>query len=385
MRHATRITYCGNVHPAEDVAGFLATLREFAAPVAAHCQAAGRGFGIGGWWNAAVAAAMAHDRAAQQQARETLARLGLSLWTLNVFPFGGFHDPVVKTAVYRPDWATEERLDYTRNAAAGAAALVARGSEIPLSTLPLGYRGPGDPPPDLRVMARNLVRAASALAALEDRTGVRCTLALEPEPCCLLETCSQVADFLERWVFDEGAWTTVPEAVLRRHLGVCVDLCHLAVVGEDPLAALADLAARRIAVAKIQVSVCLEARSPEGLAGLLDYAEPRYLHQTVAATGARALDLAEVAERRAEFSAGGRIRTHFHMPLWWDQDGPLGSTRAEVARVLGSLAPPVPLLEVETYTWPVLRGLAGEEPLVRRLCRELDFAAACLGGAAGRK
>ena len=40
------------------------------------------------------------------------------------------------------------------------------------------------------------------------------------------------AAFLERWLFDEGAWTTVPERVLRRHLGVCVDLCHLAVVGD---------------------------------------------------------------------------------------------------------------------------------------------------------
>jgi hypothetical protein len=179
----------------------------------------------------------------------------------------------------------------------------------------------------------------------------------------------------------------VPERVLRRHLGVCVDLCHLAVVGEDPLRALADLRTRGIAVPKIQVSACLELRDASALDRLLAFAEPRYLHQTAARSGARALDLPDVARRRAEFARpdAGVVRSHYHVPLFWDDAGPLGSTQREVARVLRALAAgpdPLPLLEVETYTWSVLGDFAGQAPLHRHLQRELDQVASWLAAPA---
>lgn len=384
-----RLTYCGNVHPAPDLGAVEVALREHTAPVARAARAAGRTFGIGSWWPATLAAQLAADPAALARLRELLGELDLPLWTLNVFPHGGFHDDVVKTAVYRPDWAHEDRLAYTRQCAEIGAALLPAGCELPLSTLPLGYCGPGDAGPDLRLMARNLARCASAFAAIEQQTGVCCVLALEPEPDCLLETAAATAAFLERWLFDEGAWTTVSERVLRRHLGVCVDLCHLAVVGEDPLTALADLRARGIAVPKIQVSACLELRDPNALDRLLAFAEPRYLHQTrslhqnVAANGPRALDLPDVARRRAEFvrPGAGVVRSHYHVPLFWDDAGALGSTQREVARVLRALAAgpdPLPLLEVETYTWSVLGDFAGRAPLHQHLQRELDQVASWL-------
>jgi sugar phosphate isomerase/epimerase len=377
-----RLTYCGNVHPAPDLLALSAALREHTAPVAAAARAAGRAFGLGGWWPAPLVERLAADAGARAELAAELRSLQLPLWTLNVFPFAGFHDAVVKTAVYRPDWGCEERLAYTRQCAAIGAAMSSPGSVLPLSTLPLGYRGAGEPAADLRRMARNLARAASALAAIEQDTGVCCVLALEPEPDCLLETCAATAAFLERWVFDEGAWLTVPEPLLRRHLGVCVDLCHLAVVDEEPLAALRDLRARGIAVPKIQVSACLELRDGRELDRLLAFDEPRYLHQTAAAAGGpRALDLAAVAARREQFARAGRLRSHYHVPLFWDAPGALGSTRSEVERVLRALAAgpePLPLLEVETYTWSVLGDFAGQGPLHRHLQRELDQVAAWL-------
>ena len=378
-----RLTYCSNVHAAPDLAAHLEALRQHSAPVAAAARAAGREFGLGAWWPADLAQRLHRDEAAREQLRAAMAAHQMPLWTLNVFPYGNFHDDVVKTAVYRPDWGSEERLQYTRTCAEVAAALVPAGAEVPMSTLPLGYRGPGADEPDLRLMARNLARCASTFAAIEARTGVRCVLALEPEPDCLVETVAATAAFLERWLFDESAWTTVAEDVLRRHLGVCVDLCHLAVVGEDPVAALADLRDRGIAVPKIQVSSCLEVREPAGLDRLLAFDEPRYLHQTAALNGLRVLDLDEVARRREEFAAAGRIRSHYHVPLYWDESGAFGSTRAEVERALRAVAKtpgPAPLLEVETYTWSVLEGFDAGEPLASRLIRELDFAASCLRG-----
>ncbi|MGE3172701.1 MAG: metabolite traffic protein EboE [Planctomycetota bacterium] len=383
MTSAPRLTYCGNVHAADDVDGWLAGLDLHAAPVARAAAAAGRAFGLGAWWPAPVAAAIAGDPAVRDRVAAHLHARGLVPWTLNVFPFAGFHDAVVKTAVYAPDWETEERLLYTRHCAEAVAALVPAGSVVPLSTLPLGYRAPGAGA-DLRRMARNLARAASMLAAVRERTGVHCVLALEPEPFCLLESCAQAAEFLEQWMFEEGAWPTVPAAALRAHLGVCVDLCHLFVIGEDPVAAISDLQRRGIAVPKVQVSSCLEVRAADGLDRLLGFDEPRYLHQTVAAAGPRALDLDGVRRDRDRFAdalRGGPVRTHYHMPIWWDEDGAFGSTRAALDRALRALRSlrPAPVFEVETYTWSVLGDFGGAEPLAVRLARELDHAAKLLG------
>jgi sugar phosphate isomerase/epimerase len=375
------LTYCGNVHPAPDLGAVIAALREHASPVAAAARAAGREFGIGAWWPMDLAATLAADRRERDRLAVELWDLDLPLWTLNAFPFAGFHDQAVKTAVYRPDWGTEERLHYTRTCAEVAASLVPKGTVLPISTLPLGHRRPGDEPADLRLMARNLARCASAFAAIEDATGVCCVLALEPEPDCLLETCAGTAAFLEKWLFEEGAWTTVPADVLRRHLGICVDLCHLAVVGEEPLGAIADLRARGINLPKVQVSACLEARGADGLDRLLAFDEPRYLHQTVADGGPRALDLGEVASRKSEFQQHARVRSHYHVPVFWDDPGSLGSTRSEAGRALRGLAhsgQPLPLLEVETYTWNVLGDFAGVAPLSERIVRELDWVATSL-------
>ena len=362
----TRVTYCGNVHPAENLPSWLEGVERYSAAVAKQQPGV---FGLGAWWNATVARELSRDEAVLRNTRARLEELGVRIWTLNVFPYGSFHDDRVKESVYRPDWSEPERLRYTLDAARAVQEFVPSGSVVPLSTLPVGYGKT-----DRGAAAHALAEVAGELAIMERETGVRCVVALEPEPFCVLETVTQASSFLENEVFTMSN-VAADEAAMRSHLGVCVDLCHLAVVREDALAALADLAARGIAVPKIQVSSCLELRDPAGLPRLLDFDEPRYLHQTVAESGLRALDLSEVRRRSDEFAAAGRLRTHFHMPIFWDDDGALGSTRSEVERVLAGLGEQPPLLEVETYTWSVLdRDVVGEHDLVEGLCRELAFA-----------
>ncbi len=317
-----RITYCGNVHPATDLEQWFESVETMTLPIAEARRAAGKPFGLGTWWNAGTLEALNENPAQIQRVKEFLSNKELPLWTVNAFPYGSFHDAAVKTAVYQPDWADEARVLFTRHAAEVVGRIGEPGSVVPMSTLPLGYETG-----DRRVMARNLVRAASHLHAMAEYHGVQIVLALEPEPFCLLETVAETIDFLEEWVFRAGGWT-VPEGVLRRHLGVCVDLCHMAVVREDAVAAIAELAAHDIQCAKIQVSACPELRDPAGsLEQLLAFDEPVYLHQTVADSGARALDLPEVSKRRTEFEAASSVRTHFHTPIFWDTEAARGAAR----------------------------------------------------------
>ncbi|MEK8227556.1 hypothetical protein NKG05_17775 [Oerskovia sp. M15] len=95
-------------------------------------------------------ASLAHRLSASPRAAEDLARLratlaehGLQVHTLNAFPYGGFHDDVVKLAVYSPTWADAERLAYTLECAEVLAALLPDGVDGSISTLPLAWREPG--------------------------------------------------------------------------------------------------------------------------------------------------------------------------------------------------------------------------------------------------
>src|SRR5207247_253679 len=73
------------------------------------------------------------------------------------------------------------------------------------------------------------------------------------------------------------------EHALRRHLGICLDACHLAVEYESPLQAMRELTAAGIAIPKIQLSAGLRLpdASPERCRALSAFAEEVYLHQVV--------------------------------------------------------------------------------------------------------
>ena len=362
------LAYCSNVHPAEDVDGVIDQLERFAVPVR---EALGwPRLGIGLWLAADAAAALAQDAGGRDRLRAALDAGGLEVVTLNGFPYGGFHDPVVKRAVYRPDWADPRRVAYTRDLAVVLAALLPDDvSDGSISTLPLGWRDWWD--------AEHTAAAAGAfadlarhLADLRERTGKRIRVALEPEPGCTVETVGQAVAALEATRADSA------------HIGVCLDCCHLAVQFEDPASALAVLDGADVAIVKSQVSSGL--RVPDPAAALADgtlaaFDEPRFLHQTRARTdgGVAAVDdLPDAADR---LPTDREWRVHFHVPVHAEgYDTTQDVLRATLDGLVGGDTPRTRHLEVETYTWTVLppdRRPAGDEGLVEGLARELSWTA----------
>lgn len=380
------LIYCSNVHPGESLERVCAIAREFVAPVAGVRCVARAGAGL--WLSRAAADALVSEPAVMDCFIEELSEVGIRLFTLNGFPAGGFHDRIVKEHVYAPDWATPERYHYTLALARILAQCLPEDvAEGTISTLPLGFAPRWS---DARQAAAcsQIVRLADALRRLHLDTGRAIRLCLEMEPECVLESSAQVLQLFGAELPEAARAAGVPHAAIEHHLGLCFDVCHQAVMFEDPAASLAAFRNAGIAVGKIQISSALEATHPadadvrEALRG---FAEPRYLHQVRCrgADGALrgAMDLAGCLNEHCVLPRDVPWRIHFHVPIQASTlavEG-LTTTQSQIGAVLDFLAaePALrPHLEVETYTWQVLPAAlrpADDAQLLQGLVAELDW------------
>jgi hypothetical protein len=366
------LSYCTNVHPAEDLAGILGQLDAYALPIRRRLDTDVLGLGL--WLAAPVAAALAADPVARRRLRTELDARGLEVVTLNGFPYRSFQAPVVKHAVYQPDWTTRERLDYTLDLARVLVDLLpddaARGS---ISTLPLAWRDPWDAG-RADAATRMLDRLAGGLTEIAWSAGRAVRVGFEPEPGCVLESTGQAVRLLS--------------GVDTDRLGVCLDLAHLACAWEEPAAALARLRSAGLPVVKVQISAALEAADPATAADRLrEYVEPRFLHQTRGAGCAGATDPADPAHAADDLDEAlarelaGPWRVHYHVPLHAVPEPPLRSTvpvlRAALAELLAGPAAGCDQFDVETYTWGVLpaaRRPRSPAQLAAGIAAELAFA-----------
>ncbi|MBA4159396.1 MAG: metabolite traffic protein EboE [Gemmatimonadetes bacterium] len=386
------LTYCTNIHPGENWPEVRDNVERYATAVK-RSVAPDRPFGVGLRLSAAAADALAR-RGELDAFRALLDAHGLYVFTLNGFPYGPFHGQPVKERVYLPDWLDPERLRYTDRLAGLLAALLPDGMEGTVSTVPGAFAPRVTSHADEARMAEMLVRHAATLHRIREETGKRIALALEPEPCCHLETSVDAVGFWERHLFAPRAIRSLAahtgmadgasEAFLREHLGVCLDACHLAVEWEEPAAALERFRRAGIRVPKVQLSAGLEAAvsgpADPRLDALAAFVDPVYLHQVVERTAdgrlLRDLDLPDALARARREPERERLwRIHFHVPLFRERLGPFANTQPWLGELIRLLRrePVPPHLEVETYSWDVLPERFRGEPVTDAIARELDW------------
>ncbi len=249
------LTYCTNIHAGETWPQVLSSLRRHLPPIKAQVSP-DQPMGVGLRLSAEAAAAL-DDAPAFAELRRLLQEGGYYVFTINGFPYGQFHGQPVKEGVYRPDWSRNERLVYSNRLADLLAKLVPDGLLGSVSTVPGTFK----PWADGAVMpiVDNLLRHAAHLVALERRSGRRIVLALEPEPYCLLETIAETVGFFERHLFADASVARLADLTglakpaaadaVRRHIGVCYDVCHAAVEFEDPRDSIARLRGAGIDIA----------------------------------------------------------------------------------------------------------------------------------------
>lgn len=355
LRHpdgsTVHLSYCTNVHAAEDLPGIHHQLSGVAAQVRRLLGAERLGLGL--WLSQRAAADLTARPGELAALRERLGALGLEVVTLNGFPYRGFQDEVVKYRVYTPDWADPERLRHTLALAGILAELLPDDvSEGTISTLPLAWRT-GWTSEKAAAVRANLDAAARGLRALASRTGKVIRLGFEPEPGCIAETTSQASALLGDVDHD--------------HLGLCMDACHMAVGFEEP----GVDAAGGLPIVKLQASCALVA-PPGAQRALAAFDEPRFLHQTRSASG-YADDLGEALA--GALPADESWRVHFHVPLHDAPPPPLTTSAPYLRRLLETLLggerPLTRHVEVETYTWHVLPGAPAD--IAEGIAAELDW------------
>ncbi len=358
---SAHLTYCTNIHPGESWDEVRANLERHVLDVKQRvCP--DTPFGVGLRLSARAAGEL--DPIAL---RRWLDDHGLYVFTINGFPYGPFHGTPVKEQVYRPDWLEPERVTYTDRLADILVELVPDGITGTISTVPGCFASRAIDP---RAMADNLARCASHLATLEHRTGKQLMLAIEPEPCCVIETLAQAVAFFDDHALD------------RRYLGICLDACHAAVEFEQLDAALAAIRASNITIAKVQLGCGLRVAPVDAAAreAFARFAEGVYLHQVVARRGGELIRFVDLPEALADPREFDEWRVHFHVPVFRDRFGALGSTQDELAALLAEhrRSPISAHLEVETYTWDVLPVEFRSEPIADAVARELHWVLAQL-------
>jgi len=369
------LTYCTNVHPADgwdevlaNVEQYGGALKERLAPEAA--------FGLGLRLSSKDSCELLEgDRL--PRFKELLDRQGLYVAIINGFPYGPFHGEVIKSAVFAPDWREEARVQYTLRLVEILSTLLPDDVDGGISTCPLSYKGWIDPCDDAawESITDNLARIAAALVRTRETHGKLIHLDIEPEPDGLIEDSHEVERFYRRWLLSYGAQrlaemlgTDEPGARehLLEHIRICWDTCHAAVEFEDPADVLARFDAAGIKVGRIQVSAAVKIGLPndpnerEAIGReLAPFAESTYLHQVLQRNADGTLHhyadlpdaLASLQDPDAE-----EWRTHFHVPIFLDKYGRLGSTQDDILRVfrLAEERRFTRHLEIETYTWDVL-------------------------------
>ncbi|BAY60969.1 hypothetical protein NIES22_10300 [Calothrix brevissima NIES-22] len=376
--HNFHLTYCTNIHPGESWSEVFTNLQKYI-PELKQRLSPQAPFGIG---------LRLADTAAKQllegnnlaQFQTWLHQQDLYVFTLNGFPYGGFHRQVVKDQVYAPDWSNQERLEYTLNLTKILAAFLPEGLDGGISTLPLSYKPwwlEAEEKQDIvfKNSCLNIAAVVAEMISIQQATGKLLHIDLEPEPDGLIENTSEVIDFYQNWLLPIGGnylaeklniSHSLAETKLLDHVRICYDTCHFSVEYEQPESVFTSLNAAGIKIGKIQISAAIQVKIPSDIQQrsviverLQPFAESTYLHQVIERRHDGTLyhypDLIKALPQLIQ-SQAEELRTHFHVPIFIRDYQILQSTQDDIVTILHLLQQNHAChhLEIETYTWDVL-------------------------------
>jgi hypothetical protein len=388
--HSHHVAYSTLVHPGDTWEEMRQSLETFA-PQVKERVSPDDAYAVSLRISGASAQTLTNDPEERRRLRRWLDEHDMYVYTVNAFPFGPFKGRTVMEDVYEPDWSSEERVTYTCRVADILAEIAPDTVAPSIQTAPLAFRPKVKTESDIVHLTENLLRVVAHLVDLEERTGRRVKLALEPEPYCYLETTAETITYFQERVWSREGLTTfarlsglpVSEATgaLRRHLGIVFDICHQSVEFEDIAASLHALVDAGVPIYKLQAAAALWVPhvTQETVDALETFTDTIYLSQTTESRGGeltRMLNLSDAIDAWRKAPGGEREwRTHFHVPVFLDDLGAFQTTRPGIEAALKVHAE-LNLsdhIEIETYTWDVLPAHLKSGDIVDYVSRELEW------------
>ncbi|MCO5240897.1 MAG: metabolite traffic protein EboE [Chitinophagaceae bacterium] len=394
------LTYCTNIHAGEGWDDHFTQLREHI-PAVKKQVAPNQAFGIG--------LRLSNQASIELAKPENLARFkhwlkehNCYVFTMNGFPYGGFHRTVVKDKVHAPDWTTPEREAYTIRLAHLLADLLPGGMDGGISTSPLTYcfwHEAQQLPGVFEKSTLHLLQVVDRLIQIKQATGKIIHIDIEPEPDGLLGDGKAFTDWYTQYLLplgipfiskQFGCDEAAAALHIRQHVQLCYDICHFAVCYEDHAGTIRRLQELGIKTGKIQISAALKAELPDNkekreatMQTFSRFNESVYLHQVVALQ--QNGQLKRYPDMPAALQDAGDIavkewRAHFHVPVFEEEYGLLQSTQQDIKKLLDIhlQQPFTSHLEVETYTWEVLPE-EKKLPLTESITREIQWVKGLLG------
>ncbi|MEO6283562.1 MAG: metabolite traffic protein EboE [Dyadobacter sp.] len=385
------LTYCSNIHPGEKWADHFQSLRENI-PYIRQQLASGQSFGLG--------LRIANEASIELSKPEVLLEFknwlteqDVYVFVINGFPYGGFHNTVVKDDVHTPDWTTTDRLEYTIRLFNILTELLPEGMHGGVSTPPLTYRlwwkTEADRQLATEAATNHVLQLLDKLISIEKETGKLLHLDIEPEPDGMLDNMVDFVNWYRNVLLPKGtihlsrkysfSEEQAKETILK-HIQLCYDICHAAVGFENPEEILASLNETGIKVGRIQISSALKVNfSSEKeikLKAIETFNEPVYLHQVVSRNSDQTKShYPDLKEALADWNENQEEwRVHFHVPLFINSYGVLESTQGDIIKTLALHVenPFSSFLEVETYTWGVLPEDM-QKPIGESIVREIEW------------
>jgi hypothetical protein len=387
MPKRSSIGYCSNVHAGQSLETYWAQLKQHAVATR-ELLGYGESLPLGLWFSERTANELSRDASLLDRFGDWLREQRLAPYTMNGFPQGDFHGPIVKHAVYQPTWLEKSRVEYTRTLIELLHRLLPPGDVGTISTLPIAWGDPRLGHEGYQTAARHLWQLVDVLSTLEQDTGRRIVLCLEPEPGCVLGTSRDVIAFFRDYLDQDARPSNRSVEVRKRYLGVCHDICHASVMFEGQPEVIHAYEAAAIAIAKVQVSAAIEVTFPsssdsigsqEIMAELARFAEDRYLHQTSCrhpdGTISFHEDLKELVTSERMPLPEECWRIHFHVPIFAKSLGRIGSTQNDIYawRDAMRFTEQLPHLEVETYAWNVLPEEFRPNELSQGIAQEVQW------------
>ena len=392
--HQAHLTYCSNIHPGESWDETFHNLKTHTTQVRKGLTKEPFGIGLR-LSNLASLELIKESKLYNFQA--WLRKENMYVFTINGFPYGGFHHQNIKDAVHQPDWSTTDRLTYTKRLFLILSALLPNGMDGGVSTSPISYRHWHRTEQELNdtkiIACEHFTELICFLKKLKDKTGKKLHLDLEPEPDGVIETSHEFVSFFNEYLLVKaiprisnqlGIIDSEADEIIRTHFQMCLDVCHFAVGFEKSAEVLSRLKNSGINIGRIQISAALGSGNIKNQTNanwvpreLLPFDEPTYLHQAVVKRKdgklMRYTDLGLALSSLKE-NTYDEIRTHFHVPVFTKTYGKLYSTQEDIIETLRLWLknPFTKHLEVETYTWDVLPENMKKDS-VNSIIRELSW------------